>query len=598
MEHEGASVLRDGVLLLGFALAFVLLFRRFGLGATLGYLIAGAVVGPQVLGLVGDAQQMITVAELGIVMLLFVVGLELDPSRLWRMKTAIFGLGLAQVAACGLAVSAVIYFAASYPLAAALAIGLPLGLSSTAQVLPMLQSSGRLRTPFGERAFAILLFQDLSIIPLITIVAAMSADQVGAGADAGMPGWQLALVTLAAIGGLIAAGRFVLRPLFRLIGNLNEREMFVVAGLFTVLGSAWVMEWLGLSTALGAFIAGVMLADTPYRHELEADIEPFRSILLGMFFLAVGMMLDLGAIAENPLFVIMMAIALIAVKSVIILGIGLAVGMAWRSALALGLLLSQGGEFGFVLFTQAREGGLISGEVSSLFGAIVTLSMATTPFLMMAASRMRQPVSKDGEREGPSLRGRSDGANALVIGFGRFGQTVAQLLVAAGVRVTLVDRDVEQIDVAQEFGSKVYYGDGTRLDLLRQAGAGESNLVIFAIDRDQLEPELLHGVKEAFPGAGIYVRAYDRRTLIKLSAAPIDHSVREVMESAVAMGRAALDGLGVSLTEIDRAESIFRERDQQRLQMQTEAGDLRAAKDMIFTQQAADTEAMGRDEAG
>lgn len=590
-------MLRDGVLLLGFALAFVLVFRRFGLGATLGYLIAGAVVGPQVLGLVGDAQQMITVAELGIVMLLFVVGLELDPARLWRMKTAIFGLGLVQVVACGLAVSAVIYFAASYPLAAALAIGLPLGLSSTAQVLPMLQSSGRLRTPFGERAFAILLFQDLSIIPLITIIAAMSAD--AGGAETGMPGWQLALMTLAAIAGLIAAGRFVLRPLFRLIGNLNEREMFVVAVLFTVLGSAFVMEWLGLSTALGAFIAGVMLADTPYRHELEADIEPFRSILLGMFFLAVGMMLDLGAIAQNPLFVAAMAIALIAVKTLIILGIGLAVGMAWRSALALGLLLSQGGEFGFVLFTQAREGGLISNEVSSLFGAIVTLSMATTPFLMMAASRMRQPGSKDTKREGPgSQSGRSDGASALVIGFGRFGQTVAQVLAAAGVRVTLVDRDVEQIDVAEEFGSKVYYGDGTRLDLLRQAGAGEVNLIVFAIDKDQLEPELVHGVKEAFPDAGIFVRAFDRRTLIKLGGAPIDHTVREVMESAVAMGRAALDGLGVSLTEIDRAESIFRERDQQRLEMQMESGDLRAARGMIFTQQAADAQADNRDGAG
>lgn len=593
-------MLRDGVLLLGFALAFVLVFRRFRLGATLGYLIAGAVVGPQVLGLVGDAEQMITVAELGIVMLLFVVGLELDPARLWRMKTAIFGLGTVQVVACGLAISAVIYFAASYPLAAALAIGLPLGLSSTAQVLPMLQSSGRLRTPFGERAFAILLFQDLSIIPLITIVAAMSADAAGsgAGAEAGMPGWQLAIMTLAAIAGLIAAGRFLLRPLFRLIGNLNEREMFVVAVLFTVLGSAFVMEWLGLSTALGAFIAGVMLADTPYRHELEADIEPFRSILLGMFFLAVGMMLDLNAIAENPLFVVAMAIALIVVKTLIILGIGLAVGMAWRGALALGLLLSQGGEFGFVLFTQAQEGGLISSEVSSLFGAIVTLSMATTPFLMMAASRMRTPSS--GAREGPAGILRGDNAHALVIGFGRFGQTVAQLLVAAGVRVTLVDSDVGQIDAAEEFGSKVYYGDGTRLDLLRQAGAGEANIIVFAIDRDQLEPELLHGVREAFPDLGIYVRAYDRRTLIKLGGAPIDHTVREVLESAVTMGRAALDGLGVSLAEIDRAENIFRERDEQRLEMQLESGDLRAAKDMIFTQQAVDAEALDqpRDNAG
>lgn len=580
MEHEGASVLRDGVLLLGFALAFVLLFRRFGLGATLGYLIAGTVVGPQVLGLVGDAEQMITVAELGIVMLLFVVGLELDPGRLWRMKTAIFGLGGIQVVACGLAVTAVVYFAASYPLAAAFAIGLPLGLSSTAQVLPMLQSSGRLRTPFGERAFAILLFQDLSIIPLITIVAAMSAD--ASGAEAGMPGWQLALMTLGAIAGLIAAGRFLLRPLFRLIGNLNEREMFVVAGLFTVLASAWVMELLGLSTALGAFIAGVMLADTPYRHELEADIEPFRSILLGMFFLAVGMMLDLGAIAESPFFVVSMAIALIAVKTLVILGIGLAAGMAWRSALALGLLLSQGGEFGFVLFTQAQEGGLISSETSSLFGAIVTLSMASTPFLMMAANKMRQPTSGSGEREGPNARGHADGASALVIGYGRFGQTVSQMMTAAGIRVTLIDSKVDQIDVAEEFGAKVYYGDGTRMDLLRQAGASEATVIAFCIDKDQLTTELLDGVAEAFPQASLYLRAFDRRTIIKLRGAEVEEMVREVMESAVVMGRAALEGLGVSLQEIERAENTYRTRDKERLEMQLESGDLRAGKERFL----------------
>lgn len=580
MEHEGASVLRDGVLLLGFALAFVLLFRRFGLGATLGYLIAGIVVGPQILGLVGDAEQMITVAELGIVMLLFVVGLELDPGRLWRMKTAIFGLGGIQVVACGLAVTAVVYFAASYPLAAAFAIGLPLGLSSTAQVLPMLQSSGRLRTPFGERAFAILLFQDLSIIPLITIVAAMSAD--ASGAEAGMPGWQLALMTLGAIAGLIAAGRFLLRPLFRLIGNLNEREMFVVAGLFTVLASAWVMELLGLSTALGAFIAGVMLADTPYRHELEADIEPFRSILLGMFFLAVGMMLDLGAIAESPFFVVSMAIALIAVKTLVILGIGLAAGMAWRSALALGLLLSQGGEFGFVLFTQAQEGGLISSETSSLFGAIVTLSMASTPFLMMAANKMRQPTSGNSEREGPNARGHADGASALVIGYGRFGQTVSQMMTAAGIRVTLIDSKVDQIDVAEEFGAKVYYGDGTRMDLLRQAGASEATVIAFCIDKDQLTTELLDGVAEAFPQASLYLRAFDRRTIIKLRGAEAEEMVREVMESAVVMGRAALEGLGVSLQEIERAENTYRTRDKERLEMQLESGDLRAGKERFL----------------
>src|SRR6478735_8987183 len=377
MDHsETGNFLRDGLLMLAFALPAVLLFRRLGLGATLGYIVAGSLVGPHVLGLVGDADEMIGFAELGIVLLLFIVGLELKPERLWRMKREIFGLGLLQVTLCGLAVTAMIYFAAPFTPAAALVLGLPLALSSTAQVLPMLQSAGRLRTPFGERAFAILLFQDLSIIPLLTIVAALSRNPADVG---GPPGWQVGLLTIAAVIGLIALGRFAIRPLFRLIGGLGEREMFIVAALFTIVASAAVMAEIGASAALGAFVAGVMLADSPYRHELEADVEPFRSILLGLFFLAVGMMLDLGAIAERPAFVFAMAAALIATKAVVIVGIGMAFGMTWRNALALGLLLSQGGEFGFVLFAQAQQGLLVAPEAASLFGAIVTLSMATTP---------------------------------------------------------------------------------------------------------------------------------------------------------------------------------------------------------------------------
>ena len=577
MEHSGEILLRDGVLLLGFALAFVLIFRRFGLGATLGYLLAGAVVGPFALGLVGGAEAMIGVAEFGIVMLLFVVGLELAPSRLWRLKHAIFGLGLAQVALCGLAVTGIVLLTGSYPLAAAIALGLPLGLSSTAQVLPMLQSAGRLRTPFGEKAFAILLFQDLSIIPLITIVAALSVTR----AEAGDPAWILVLKSVAAIAGLVAAGRFLLRPIYRLIGRLGEREMFVVAALFTVLGSAAVMEWLGLSTALGAFIAGVMLADTPYRHELEADIEPFRSILLGLFFLAVGMMLDLGAIAREPVFVLSMALALIAAKTAIIMGLGLLLRMRWRSALALGLLLSQGGEFGFVLFTQAQAGGVITPETASLFGAVVTLSMVTTPFLMMATARIRREPKPDEIREGP----RTDGANALVIGYGRFGQTVAQMLIASDIPVTLIDTDTEMIDVAGEFGSKVYFGDGTRLDLLRQAGAAEASLICFCIDGEhQPDAELLVAVKEAFADAAIFVRAFDRRALIQLRDAPVHYAIREVMESAVQMARSSLEYLGDSLETIDQAEATYREADRDRLKAQKEAGDVRAARERIITQ--------------
>jgi CPA2 family monovalent cation:H+ antiporter-2/glutathione-regulated potassium-efflux system protein KefB len=577
--HEGgaASLLRDGFLLLGFALAFVLVFRRLGLGATLGYLVAGAVVGPQALGLVADAQQKLGIAELGITLLLFVVGLELNPTRLWSMKRDIFGLGLLQVVVCGLGIAGVILIA-GFSLPAAFAIGLPLALSSTAQVLPMLQSSGRLRTPFGERAFAILLFQDLSIIPLITIIAALSRNPADA---AGPPGWQLALFTAAAVIGLITAGRFLIRPLFRLIGNMGEREMFVVAALFTVMASAAVMEMLGLSTALGAFIAGVMLADSPYRHELEADVEPFRSILLGLFFLAVGMMLNLHAIAERPLFVVGMALALIAVKGGVIFLIGLAFRMPWRGALALGLLLSQGGEFGFVLFAQAQNALLIAPDAASLFGAVVTLSMATTPFLMMATRRIREApdAASDQSREGPN----ADGANAIIVGYGRFGQTVAQILMAANIPVTLVDSDIEMIDVAGEFGAKVYFGDGTRLDLLRQAGAADAELILFCMDGEQVSAELAHAVHEAFPDAAIYVRAFDRRGLIRLDGSPVSGVVREVMESAVKLARLALEQLGTSREAINRAVDMYRARDSERLSLQVDSGDLRTARDRIIT---------------
>ena len=576
MEH-GTSLLRDGVILLGFALGFVLLFRRLGLGATLGYLVAGAVVGPQVLGLIGDAEGKLGIAELGITFLLFVVGLELNPSRLWRMKQEILGVGLIQVVACGIAIAAILALGAGFSLAAALAVGMPLALSSTAQVLPLLQSSGRLRTPFGERAFSILLFQDLSIIPMITIIAAMSRNPAAA---TDTPGWVLVLETFAAVAGLIAAGRYVLRPLFRGIGNLGEREMFVFAALFTVIAAAALMQWLGLSTALGAFVAGVMLADSPYRHELEADVEPFRSLLLGLFFLAVGMMLDLSAIAARPMFVVTMAAALIATKALVIFGIGKAFGMAWRPALALGLLLSQGGEFGFVLLTQAQAGYLIAPEAASLFGAIITLSMATTPFLMGATRRFREAPIIAGERDGP----RADGANAIIVGYGRFGQTVGQMLLANDIPVTLIDTDIEMIDIAGEFGAKVYYGDGTRLDLLRQAGAAEAELICFCIDGDQITRDILDAVHEAFPDARLYVRAFDRRAVVNLKGAPAEFVVREVYESAVKMARLAMEKLGIERGEIDRAEDMYRARDRERLKIQIEAGDIRAARELAATQ--------------
>ncbi len=583
MEHA-SDLLRDGAVLLAFGLACVLLFRKLGLGATLGYLVAGALVGPQLLGLVGGAESMLGFAEFGITLLLFLVGLELNPQRLWRLKRDIFGLGLAQVALCGLGLTGVLALARFSP-AAALALGLPLALSSTAQVLPMLQSVGRLRTPFGERAFSILLFQDLSIVPLIAILAAMSrAPDI---ADA-TPGWVVGAQTLAAVLGLVLAGRFLLRPLFRLIGRLGEREMFVFAGLFTVVASAALMASLGLSTALGAFIAGVMLADSPYRHELEADVEPFRSVLLGLFFLAVGMMLDLDAIVERPLFVATMAVAVIGVKAGVISALGLAFRMGWREALALGLLLSQGGEFGFVLFAQAQAGLLIEPATASLFGAVVTVSMAFTPFLMRFTRRIRaEPERAEGEMpEGPPR----DGASALVIGYGRFGQTVAQMLLLQRITVTLIDRDPEMIEAAGTFGAKVYYGDGTRMDLLRQAGAADAQLLMFCPDGDAIDAGFLHGVAAAFPRASVFVRAYDRRSMVKIGDGPNAGAVREVFESAVCMARMAMVSLEIDDDEIDRVEDRYRVRDAGRLERQTAAGDVRIELERFIRENRQDVE--------
>src|SRR4051794_8322383 len=475
------AILESGAIMLGAALLFVTIFRRLKLGATLGYIVAGALIGPQLLALIRDPEQLLSITDVGIALLLFIVGLELQPSRLWRLRKDIFGLGLVQVVLCGVALSLFVYITLGLSPAAALAIGLPLGLSSTAQVLPMLRSDNELNTPQGERAFSILLFQDLSIIPLITIIAAMARVPPDPGAPGGA---TLALYTVLAVIGLVAAGRLILNPLFRLIGRFGERELFVVAGLFTVVGSAAVMHTLHLSVALGAFVAGVMLARSPYRHELETDVEPFRSILLGLFFLSVGMLLDLHMVAQRPWFVLGVAAGVIATKTVLITLIDRAFGWRWMNSIRLGLLLSQAGEFGFVLFAQAAAAQLITPEATSLFAAVVTLSMATTPFLMRFIDwTERREVRRD-DLDGPEL---SPETSAIVVGYGRFGQTVAQMMMAKRIGVTLIDKKPAQIEISEEFGTKVYYGDGLRLDLLRTAGAETARVIAFCNDNREGE---------------------------------------------------------------------------------------------------------------
>ncbi len=574
---ETVTLLREGVVLLGAGLAFVMLFRKLGLGAVLGYLVAGAIIGPSGIGLVEGGESKLAIAEIGIALLLFLVGLELSPARLWRLKRDIFGLGLVQVAICGAVLAIVVYIGAGFTAGAAVALGLPLALSSTAQVLPSLKSSGRINTPFGERAFSVLLFQDLAIVPLITIIAALSRAPADPSAP---PGWLLALYTIGAIAGLVLAGRFIIGPLLRLTGRLGERELFVVVGLFTVFASAAVMESLHLSTALGAFVAGVMLADSPYRHEIEADVEPFRSILLGLFFMAVGMVLDVGAVIANPLFVIGMAAALVLVKTGVIFGLARLFGMETRPAFGLGLLLSQGGEFGFVLFGQAQAALLIEPQAASLFGAVVTLSMATTPFLLMIARRFEYAQGERGDMpEGPE---HAEQAKAIVVGFGRFGQTVTQMLIGYGASVTLIDIKPEQIEVSGSFGAKVYYGDGRRIDLLRRAGGEEAQIIAFCVDDRLLGPKELQPILEAFPQAAMFMRAFDRRQLIAVRNLDLAGAVRETFESAVRMGIDALQTLGATEDEIMDVERAYRDRDATRLEAQAATGDMHAGAAPIY----------------
>lgn len=574
---ETVTMLREGVVLLGAGLGFVMLFRKLGLGAVLGYLIAGAFIGPSGIGLVAGGESKLAIAEIGIALLLFLVGLELSPARLWRLKRDIFGLGLVQVALCGIALAIMIYVVAGFTAGAAIALGLPLALSSTAQVLPSLKSSGRMNTPFGERAFSVLLFQDLAIVPLITIIAALSRAPADPSAP---PGWLLMLYTFGAIIGLVMAGRFLIQPLLRLTGRLGERELFVVVGLFTVFASAAVMEALHLSTALGAFVAGVMLADSPYRHEIEADVEPFRSILLGLFFMAVGMVLDVGAVIANPLFVIGMAAALVIIKTGVIFGLARMFGMETRPAFGLGLLLSQGGEFGFVLFAQAQGALLIEPQAASLFGAIVTLSMATTPFLLMIARRFEYSKDQGGDTlDGPE---HADQAKAIVVGFGRFGQTVSQMLIGHGVSVTLIDVKPEQIEMSGTFGAKVYYGDGRRIDLLRRAGGDEAQIIAFCVDDRLLGSKELQPILETFPQAAVFMRVFDRRQLIAVRDLDLASTTRELFESAVKMGIDALQTLGVSDEDIMAIERRYRDHDLARLEAQGSTGDMHAGPGPLY----------------
>jgi len=559
------------VSLLGAGVVAVPLFRRLGLGSVLGYFSAGLAIGPYGLGLFGNPESVLHVAEFGVVMFLFIIGLEMQPSRLWNLRREIFGLGVAQVTLCGALLTGV-GVAYGLPLPAAFIAGMGFVLSSTAVVMQMLNERGETSTPQGQQAVSILLLEDLAIVPLLAI-AAFLAPFKNSSDDA----WLSFGIGLACVAGLVAAGRWLLNPMFRILALAQAREVMTAAALLVVLGSALLMQLGGLSMAMGAFLAGVLLSESSFRHQLEADIEPFRGILLGLFFLAVGMSLDLGVIVREWALIALSVLAFMAVKATGIFIVAKLFKSKTREAITRVALFSQGGEFAFVLYAAALSAGIFDAHINAVASATVILSMALTPLLVIALDRYLPPeeTSLDGVDVADGLNGRT-----LIIGFGRFGQVASQSLLARGFSVSIIEVDVELITAAADFGFKVHYGDGTRPEILHASGAGQAEAVLICVDNRATSDRIVAVAQENFPHAKLFVRAYDRGHAMDLIRVGVEYQIRETFESAMAFGTAVLLGMGVPEEEAREIADDVRRRDEERLDLQV-ASDIHAGGNLV-----------------
>ena len=564
------------VALLGAAVVAVPLFRRLGLGSVLGYLAAGLVIGPFGFGWFSDPQSILHVAELGVVMFLFVIGLEMQPSHLWSLRRQIFGLGTLQIAACTIALTGVgLLFGFRLPVAFVGAAGFVL--TSTAIVMQLLGERGDIALPRGQKIVSILLFEDLLIVPLLALVAFMS-PVIPEHADGSR--WLTIGIGVASLAGLTAAGIWLLNPLFRVLAAAKAREVMTAAALLVVLGSALLMQIGGLSMAMGAFLAGVLLSESTFRHQIEADIEPFRGILLGLFFLSVGMSLDLAVVASNWQLITSAVLAMMLAKGICIYLVARLVRSSHPEALDRAVLMAQGGEFAFVLFSAAAASGVIDATVNANLTAIVVLSMVLTPFFVIVLKRFmpKAQESMEGIEKADGLTG-----SVLIIGFGRFGQVMSQSLLARDVDVTIIDTDIEMIRSAEEFGFKIYYGDGTRLDVLHSSGADSARAIAICIDDRVAANRIVELAKAQFPQARLLVRSYDREHSLELINAGVDYQIRETFESAVNFGAAALVELGVAEDEAERIANEIRRRDAERFELEMAGGGLRAGAGMMHT---------------
>lgn len=561
------------VVLLAAAVVAVPLFRRIGLGSVLGYLAAGLAIGPYGLGFFHDAQSIIHVAELGVVLFLFIIGLEMQPSRLWAMRGEIFGLGALQVC---LAIFTLVWvgIALGYPVAASFVSGTGFVLTSTAIVMQMLQERGEMAQPKGRRMIAILLFEDLAIVPLLAIVAFLAPGAAEATLADRLQGVGIGLGAIAA---LVVAGRYLLDPMFRLLARFGAREVMTAAALLVVLGAAVLMQAGGLSMAMGAFLAGVLLSESSFRHQLEAEVEPFRGLLLGLFFLGVGMALDLKIIAANWVVVAISVPAFMILKMMVIYAVARLTRAPKAEALERAVLMAQGGEFAFVLYAAATQFGILTPEWNANLTAIIIISMVLTPLMIILHGRLapKATPSMEGIDAAEGLSGR-----VLLIGFGRFGQIVSQPLLARGYSLSIIDTDPGMIREAETFGFKVFYGDGARLDILHAAGAQNASLILVAASNRDAISRIVELARHEFPLVPVLARALTRQHAQELLHHGAAFQIRETYESAMVMGREALLQLGDAVDDADEIMARMRAEDAERMALEM-AGGMDASKALI-----------------
>ncbi len=551
--------IREALLFLVVVVVSVPLFKRLGLGSVLGYLVAGVLIGPHGFRLISGVEEVAHLAEAGVVLLLFLIGLELQPERLWELRTRVFGVGAAQVALSG-AVLALGGLALGLSPQAAVVAGIGLSLSSTAFALQLLGERNQLATPMGQTAFGILLFQDLAVIPVLAILPLLGTS--GGRMDTS---WVPVVKAVGLVLLVIVVGRTLLRTAFRLVASARSQEVFTASALLAAMGTAVLTSAVGLSPALGAFMAGVLLADSEYRHEMEADIEPFRGLLMGLFFVSVGMSVALELLLQRPLLVAALVLGMSALKILSIGALGRRVLRAWPPAWELGVILGEGGEFAFVLFGLAVTYGIFPEPLRNTLVLVVSLSMAVTPLLTLAHDRLLAPRLRTRD-DRPYDREVEQDTPVIVAGFGRFGQVVGRVLRARGIPFTAMDADPAQIDFLKRFGNKVFYGDASRLDLLRAARADKAQVFVLAIDDVQASLRTAQEVQEHFPHLTIFARARNRAHAYQLLELGIKHVIRETYLSSLELTGDVLQELGFSYSEARSTLDRFREHDERLLQ--------------------------------